>query len=145
MPDCSAAAGGRLLSDVPGPIENGDRDSCNFVPVFLNLSGAAAESSLAGLLVECPRGNWCMEQSYVKIVTFCRLLWDSRIQDSSGGSVTAHGVGERGSILSRDRAFLFSATSDRLWDRLSFCPVGTWGSFPDSKPVGAWTWPLTFI
>jgi hypothetical protein len=67
-------------------------------------------------------------------------------QDSSVGMATGYGLGGRGSISDKGKIFyvLHSVRTDSEAHPASY-PMGTGGSFPDSKAAGAWNWPLPSI
>jgi hypothetical protein len=72
-------------------------------------------------------------------------VWDNFSRDRAVGMATGYGLDDGGvgvRVPVGSRIFFMSSRPVPGAHRAS-CPVGTGGSFPRGKAVGAWSWPFT--
>jgi hypothetical protein len=65
--------------------------------------------------------------------------------DSSFGIATGYGLESRGFVARRGKKSLLPSAQSGPAPHLDFYAPGVENSFPGSKLVGAWSWPLLFI
>jgi hypothetical protein len=95
------------------------------------------------MLILCVGGDWELSiGSFVDSRTV--MKYDASNEVVTGaGIATGYGLDGPGSISAvQDFPLLHSVQTDSGTHPASY-PMGTGGSFPGGKAVGAWSWPLT--